>query len=346
MARHVFFFLLLLPLTNFAQQEQKITFSGYLETYYSYDFNKPNDHLRPDFLYNFKRHNEFSVNLALISSSYQDEHVRSTLGLMLGNYAQFNLAGEPQWAQMVYEASVGFRLTDKLWLDVGVMPSDIGFESAIGASCWHLSRSLLAENSPYFLTGARMSYEANDKLNLMLWATNGWQNIQREHRVQGVGLSFAVDYDVEDKLNLHYANYIGNEDVNPGGQIRVYNNFFAQYNYAQWGFLVGVDAGWETTVFSQVNHWRGATASVRRELNEKWFLAGRVEYYKDKQAVILTEGMKLNGVSANLDYQISPKGLIRIELRQFFGEEAYFEIPGANFSKGNTAVTTSFSIRL
>ncbi|MDN3602202.1 outer membrane beta-barrel protein [Belliella kenyensis] len=217
MFRVVFILLFFFSLDCNSQHDQKLTWSGYLETYYSYDFNKPDDHLRPDFLYNFKRHNEFSVNLALLTASYQDEYIRSTVGLMLGNYAQYNLASEPVWAQMVYEASVGFKLMDKLWLDVGVMPSDIGFESAIGATCWHLSRSLLAENSPYFLTGARLSYEASDKLDLMLWATNGWQNIQREHRVQGLGLSFAVDYAVNEKLNLHYANYLGNQDVNPGG---------------------------------------------------------------------------------------------------------------------------------
>ncbi|WP_050977486.1 outer membrane beta-barrel protein [Nitritalea halalkaliphila] len=78
-----------------------------------------------------------------------------------------------------------------MWLDVGIMPSHIGFESAIGAVCDHLTRSLLAENSPYFLTGARLTYALHPQHTLVLWATNGWQNVQRQPGVQGIGLETA-----------------------------------------------------------------------------------------------------------------------------------------------------------
>ena len=47
----------------------KVTFSGYVETYYNYDFDQPSGGERPSFLYNFDRHNEFNVNLALLKAS-------------------------------------------------------------------------------------------------------------------------------------------------------------------------------------------------------------------------------------------------------------------------------------
>jgi hypothetical protein len=49
----------------------------------------------------------------------------------------------------IYEANVGISLNKKnnLWVDAGVMPSHIGFESAISMDNWYLTRSLLAENS-------------------------------------------------------------------------------------------------------------------------------------------------------------------------------------------------------
>ena len=40
-----------------------VTFSGYAEVYYCYDFNQPGNHELPSFLYSCKRHNE--VNLSL-----------------------------------------------------------------------------------------------------------------------------------------------------------------------------------------------------------------------------------------------------------------------------------------
>ena len=79
---------------------------------------------------------------------------------MTGNYARYNLSGEPDWAKYIYEANVGFRLSKKqnIWIDAGIMPSHIGFESAISADCWTLTRNILAENSPYYESGVKLGY--------------------------------------------------------------------------------------------------------------------------------------------------------------------------------------------
>jgi hypothetical protein len=44
--------------------------SAHIEIYYAYDFAEPADHRRPDFLYNYARHNEVNLNLGFIKSSY------------------------------------------------------------------------------------------------------------------------------------------------------------------------------------------------------------------------------------------------------------------------------------
>ncbi|WP_157966157.1 hypothetical protein [Cognataquiflexum aquatile] len=49
---------------------------------------RPEDNLRPDFLYNFKRHDEISINLAVLKATYQSELIRRNLALMAGTYAQ------------------------------------------------------------------------------------------------------------------------------------------------------------------------------------------------------------------------------------------------------------------
>ncbi|AFL86194.1 hypothetical protein Belba_3706 [Belliella baltica DSM 15883] len=78
-----------------AAQENKevrndiFSFSGYLETYFSYDFNQPEDHLKPDFLYNFKRHNEFNVNLALLQAAYKNEDIRGNTAMTVSFLTRF-----------------------------------------------------------------------------------------------------------------------------------------------------------------------------------------------------------------------------------------------------------------
>src|SRR5690606_16131956 len=136
----------------------RFTFSAYGELYYGYDFSRPDDHERPFFVYNHKRHNEVNANLLLVRGTYTDSLVRANLGLMAGTYAQYNLSAEPGWAQFIYEATIGLKLSRRrnLWLDAGIMPSHLGYESVIGADNWTLTRSLAAEGSPYYETGIRL----------------------------------------------------------------------------------------------------------------------------------------------------------------------------------------------
>jgi hypothetical protein len=125
-----------------------ITWSGYVDAYYAYDFNQPDDHLRPSFLYNHNRHNEFNINLAYIKGAYSSNRTRANLAIMAGTYAQYNMAESPL-LQHIFEANVGIKLSQKhdIWLDAGILPSHIGFESAVSKDCWTLTRSILAENS-------------------------------------------------------------------------------------------------------------------------------------------------------------------------------------------------------
>lgn len=339
--------LILLPFNLKAQDLiNKLQVSGYIEGYYSFDFDRPTSHERPSFLYNFKRHNEFSLNIALIQLSYNSEKTRANIGAMAGTYAQYNLADEPAWAQFVYEASVGVQLMEKIWLDVGVMPSHIGFESAVGMDCWHLSRSLLAENSPYFLTGARLSYAMNKKLEATLWVTNGWQNVQRTLGHQFPSFGLGVIYKPNRKIILNYANYWGNESPYPINMYRFFNNFYIQKYSDLVNVTIGADFGIEQRLFSSgLNSWYGVTLSLQKPINDQFTLAGRAEYYSDAKGVILTDGMRLSGFSINLDYNLTEKAVIRVEGRQFISPEPVFQQPTGWMNRGNLAINTSLALQ-
>jgi len=108
-------FNLLFPIIIFAQTvtSKKLTYSAYTELYYSYDFSNPSNHEKSGFLYNHKRHNELNANLLLAKATYLDKKYRANIGLMAGNYAQYNLSAEPTWAQFIYEANLGVKVSDK-----------------------------------------------------------------------------------------------------------------------------------------------------------------------------------------------------------------------------------------
>lgn len=167
--------------TTINKQASPLTISGYAEAYYGYDLNKPADNNRHGFLYSHNRHNEFTINLAFLKASYTTERLRANLTIATGTYMNANYAAEPGVLKNVFEGNIGYKISKSknLWFDIGILPSHIGFESAISKDCWTWTRSLVAENSPYFESGATLSYTTdNGKFTISALALNGWQESQ------------------------------------------------------------------------------------------------------------------------------------------------------------------------
>ncbi|TDH20088.1 porin [Segetibacter sp. 3557_3] len=219
----------------------------YLDAYYSYDFSKPATHQKAPFLYNYNRHNEVNINLALASLSYKRQRARATLGLMTGTYAQYNLADEPQVLRHVFEANAGVKLSahENLWLDAGILPSHIGYESAISKDCWTLTRSILAENSPYYEAGARLSYTTiNKKWYAAILLLNGWQRITRRAGNNTPSLGTQLTYTPSDNLSINWSTFVGNNEPDSARQWRYFNNLYAVWKLNKaLGFTIGFDYG-------------------------------------------------------------------------------------------------------
>lgn len=73
------FMLFFTSLNCFAQGDSSKSFmlGAYLETYYSFVFSNPLNNEKPDFTYNYKKHNQVNVNLAFVKESYQTKRLRS-----------------------------------------------------------------------------------------------------------------------------------------------------------------------------------------------------------------------------------------------------------------------------
>lgn len=325
---------------------------AYVDAYYSYDFSRPATHEKAPFLYNHNRHNEVTINLALAALTYKGERTRGALGLMAGTYAQYNLAAEPQVLRHIFEANAGLRLSAKnnVWLDVGVLPSHIGFESAISKDCWTLTRSILAENSPYYEAGARLSYTAKDErwyVGALL--LNGWQRISRVAGNNTPAFGTQVTYSPTDKFKLNWSTFAGNDKPDSIKQWRYFNNLFAQWQlYNRWGLIVGFDYGVEQQRSGSAvyNSWYSPIAILQYKSSE-WAVAARAEYYSDKAGVIVplinAQPFQMQGYSLNVDRRIGDNALWRVEWRMLNNSSPYFE-RNNGFASANHFVTTSIVI--
>ena len=332
----------------------KIDFSGYIETYYSYDFNKPETGIRQPFLYSFNRHNEFNINLGLVKVSVTNAKYRANLALHTGTYVSDNYAAEDEELRMINEANVGISLNSKnnLWLDAGILPSHIGFESAIGPNNQNLTRSLLAENSPYFLTGVKLTYDPSSKWLMSVSVFNGWQRIKRLEGNSLLSLGTQLTYKKSDRLLFNWSTFIGSDSPDADRRMRYFNNLYSQFKATnKLNFTMGFDAGFQQK-FKKSNGyyvWYSPVLISQYQITEKWSSALRLEYYSDKHNVIVNPlgtatPFEVSGSSWNFDYAPFKIAKIRFEARYLNASEAVFARNTA-FKNDNLALTTSLSLQ-
>lgn len=342
---------------NAQQDEPKPSFSlnAYLEVYYGYDFNQPADNARPPFIYSHNRHNEFNLNLGFLKASYQSQSVRANLALMAGTYTNANLAAEPGVLKQIFEANAGVKLSKKknIWLDAGIFASHIGFESAISKDCWNLTRSIMADNSPYYESGAKFSYTSdNEKWFASLLVLNGWQKIQRPPGNSTPAFGHQLTYKPNSKLSLNSSSFIGSDQPDSTRKMRYFHNLYGilQAN-EKLAFTWGFDLGFEqkSKKSRSYNSWFTPVVMAQYRFNDKSTVAVRGEYYQDAKGVIIPtstpNGFRTWGLSFNFDRQINRFAIWRVEARKFQSKDPIFNKDN-HFKHANVFLATSLAIAL
>lgn len=340
--------------TSAKADRPSLSWSGYAEVYYLYNFNYPASHDQPSFIYSYNRCNEVNLNIGYIKANYASTNTRATLSLMTGTYATANLAAEPSALRILFEGNIGVKLshTKNIWLDAGVFPSHIGFESAIGKDCWNLTRSILAENSPYYESGARVGYTShNEKWYVAGMILNGWQRIKKLDGNSTPSFGTQVTWKPAGNIAFNSSTYIGSDQPDSIRKWRYFHNLYGIFNLnAKWATIIGFDVGAEQKqkASKAYNVWYSPVVIIKYTLDKKISLSARAEYYRDKNGVIVytgtMHGFQTSGISLNVDYAIRENVLWRIEARSLQSMDSIFAKGNSQFVKSSSWLTTSLSI--
>ena len=335
------------------ENKEEIKISAFLDVFYAYDFNQPQDGKRQYFFYNHNRHNEFNLNLGYLKLAYNNKKLRANLALQSGTYPNDNYASEPGLLKALFEANVGYALNSKnnLWMDVGIFASHIGFESAISQENWTLSRSMLAENSPYYLTGAKLTYKPTARFEYMALICNGWQHIQK---IEGNSLpSFGtqIKYFPKENIELNWSTFIGTDDPDSSRRMRYFNNFYTKFQLnKRIGFIAGMDLGMQQITKNSMYHnaWFSPILICRFAFTDHWAAAFRAEYYEDLTGIIIplnnNTAFETMGWSLNLDYNPTPMISYRVEGRSLNGNHNLFTGKNNNSTSQNFCILGSVAV--
>ena len=111
-------------------------------------------------------------------------------------------------------------------MELGILPSYIGFETATSSANLTLTRSLLAENSPYFMTGVKYTYKPSDKWQFSGLITNGWQRINKPDKSISPALGSQLVYKPSVKSLFNWSTYVGKELYNNRWGMRYFSNLY------------------------------------------------------------------------------------------------------------------------
>lgn len=335
----------------------KITFGGFVDGYYAYDFNRPSTFDRA-FTTQPARHNEFNVNLAHVDVKLDGRRIRGRFALQAGTSVQSNYAGEPrngsvggpELSRHIQEAVVGAKLADALWLDGGIFLSHIGMESFISRDNPTYTRSLVADYSPYYQSGVKLTWQASPTITAQLNVVNGWQIISESNSAKSTGVR--IDYTRSSRTVFSYYNYLGDEaaDSVAGRRLRFFNGVGVKSSLtSRFQFLANLDYGiQEGGEVSGSAIWHGGVLIGRFQATPAVAVVARVERYDDEDQVListgLADGFRVTGGSLGIDVTPATRLLWRSELRGFQGDRAVFPKRDSSPSRGNGFVVSSLAL--
>lgn len=210
---------------------------------------------------------------------------------------------------------------------------------------------MYAENSPYFNTGAKITYMTdNGKWLVSGVLMNGWQRIYRTDGNNSPAFGHQVVYKPNAKITLNSSSFIGSDKPDSTKQMRYFHNFYGIFQlHEKVGLTVGFDIGAEqkSKGSSSYHVWYTPAVVMKFRPNEKHNIAARVEYYKDKNGVIINpgtpNGFQTFGYSINYDYLIRENIIWRIEARGLNSKDKIFTMNGQP-KNNNVFITTALAI--
>lgn len=351
-----------------ALEELKVSPMLLIDTYYAHSSINHFDRQRT-YGTQIRNDREFSLNHALIQFSKETNLLRYNLGFHTGTYVQSNYAYEPKDLQYIYTANAGIPIFKNLWFDVGIFESHIGGESAISVKNLTYTRSLIAENSPYYESGARLQYQPNEKILVGIYALNGWQRIKDNNKDKAFGLE--IVYNLNDDWKLVYSGFAGNEAPDSEKrQTRYFNNFYIKgkiskkifvYLAYDLGFQKKSEPSWterlenletiaSTTPKNSFYRWQGFTLQFAYQPHPFYRFNLRGEGYFDKNQVIVQtntkDGYQVYAGSVGLDYLPNSNTFIRFEVKHLSNINPIYKTEEEEYKSEETVGIFNFSFLL
>ncbi|WP_128543494.1 porin [Larkinella soli] len=303
------------------ENKGKFTFSGYIDSYYFGNFNRPKSRSNLGVAGNARafdqRSGQFSLGLVQTKIGYSTAKSDVVVDLTFGPNADLgqygNLVGplgRGSMALAIKQAYFNWKATDKLSLTVGQFGTHIGYEVIDAPVNYNYSLSNLFNNGPFYHIGAKATYAFSDKASLMVGLVNNVDNLNDNNRSKGfisqlffspvagwnVYLNAIASNEANlDSLNNKVTGAYAIFDLTTTYQIT--EKFFLGLNAAV-GSQKGDFQGY-APVKSGTSSWGGVALYTNYAVTGNFGLGARYEYFDNKDGARALRNSFGQGTSVN-----------------------------------------------
>lgn len=319
----------------------RIEVGGFVDVYYAYNTNKPRsqDNFTESAGSTAKKSNQFSLNMAVLEITTVDPvivHLALGFGTGIEVIAKDEPSGDfigPSVWKYVQEAYVGYRipLGRGITVEAGILPSHVGLESLQSRQDWNYTRSWLAESSPYYQAGVRVTYPFTDRLSVQLHYLNGWAIVGEDNNWKTFGSQVLYR---SDRLSCAFNTLIGPEQPNEHSTWRFLFDGWLSWNATRrWQLALNADYAFEQLPAAAPAEWYGSAVYTRVAVWRTLAVAGRLEVFHDGLGAPADVPRVLTGVEQTLleatltvEARLAPEHLIlKVEGRYDQSDHDVFE---------------------
>ncbi|WP_229217120.1 porin [Dyadobacter luteus] len=277
-------------------------FSGYLDSYYSANFNKPLSRSNGGAAGTARvfdtRSGQFSLGLVQTRVAYTNSKSEAVVDLTFGPNANMGNYGNAVFstALAIKQAYFTYKFTDKFSMTAGQFGTHIGYEVIDAPANFNYSLSNQFNNGPFYHTGLKATYAFSDRASLMVGVVNNVDGIEDNNRKKGI-ISQLYLSPVEN-WNV-YVNFINSNEANPSEENGItpsasYTMFDLATSYqVTEKFLLGLNAsyGAQKGDFQggggpiDTEAWGGVALYANTAISDNFGIGARYEYFNNDKAV-------------------------------------------------------------
>jgi hypothetical protein len=314
-----------------------ITLSGYVDTYYAYNFNHPATPCRVVngvTVFNCLRafdvaRSSFSLNLAALALEKVptgDSRGGFRIDLGYGSGAELIAGAEssrPTLSQNVLQAYASYLAAadGRLQFDVGKFVTPAGIERIDPAGNWNASRSLLfALAIPRDHVGLRAVYTPNGTITMTGLLSNGWSDVAENAGAKLVGALVSVR--PARRLTLT-ETYLGGPETSIGteGWRELSDTAVVGRLTSRLALAFNADLGNDRRTRQS---WQGAAAYMRYQTRDWFAITSRIESLRDHDGFMTGVSQDLQEATVTAEFRPAPASVLRLEYRIDVADRPYF----------------------